>query len=370
MMDKMIPIARPSMPAYEEYCAEIQSLWDSRWLTNMGEKHQRLGRELEAYLGVPHVELAANGHMAIELALQALGLTGEVITTPFTFASTTQAIVRRGLKPVFCDVNPDDFTIDTDKMEGLITDNTSAILPVHVYGNVCRADALDAIAERHNLKILYDAAHAFGVKYRGKSVSEFGSASCFSFHATKIFHTVEGGAVCCRDAALAERVAWLRNFGLAGQEDVVETGGNAKLDEFRAAMGLCNLRHIEEEKAKRERAVARYRQRLEGVPGLRLNPVQKDVTPNYAYFPVVFHEKKFGAGRDFVMRALAEKGVCARKYFYPLTSDFACYKGAFGCGDTPVARELSQKILCLPLYAGLEPTDVDRICNILLSCKQ
>ena len=370
MINKLIPVTYSSMPPYDEYCAEIQSIWINRRLTNMGEKHQELEGKLKAYLHIPYVDLVTNGHMAIELAIQALELAGEIITTPFTFASTTQAIVRCGLKPVFCDINPIDFTIDVDKLESLITDSTSAILPVHVYGNVCRVNALDRIAKQHNLKIIYDAAHGFGVRYQGMGISEFGDASCFSFHATKVFHTIEGGAVCCRNPTLGEKIARLRNFGLTGQEQVGEIGGNAKMDEFRAAMGLCNLRHMEEETAKRKLAAERYRQRLEGVPGLRLNQIQKDVTPNYAYFPILFAEKQFGAGRDQVMRKLADEGVYARRYFYPLASDFACYKGRFDSRQTPVARKVSKSVLCLPLYAGLAPADVDRICDIILSCKK
>lgn len=367
-MDKM-NVARSSMPPYEEYCAEIKALWDSRWLTNMGQKHKELRIKLQGYLGAERLDLLTNGHMAIELSLQALGLTGEVITTPFTFASTTQAIVRNGLTPVFCDVDPVTFCMDPTKIEPLITEKTSAILPVHVYGNVCDVETIEAIAKKHNLAVLYDAAHTFGVKYKGKGIANFGDASCFSFHATKVFHTVEGGCACFQNEAFGERLAKLKNFGLSGQEDVEEPGTNAKLDEFRAAMGLCNLRHVGGEIAKRKGVVERYRERLESAPGLQINPIQKNVEPNFAYFPVVFHEG-FGASRDMVLHKLAKHGIHARKYFYPLTSEFACYKGQFNPKKTPIAKAISQKILTLPLYADLDLADADRVCDIVLSCKK
>lgn len=365
-----INVTRSTLPPFEEYCTEIRGLWDSRRLTNMGEKHEELRKKLQEYLGVEHIGLVTNGHQSIELTLQAMGLSGEVITTPFTFASTTHAIVRSGLQPVFCDIDPVDFTIDVSKIEGLITERTSAILPVHVYGNVCAVKVIEDIASRHNLKVIYDAAHAFGVKYRGQGIAGFGDASCFSFHATKVFHTIEGGAVACQDGALDRRIAKLKNFGLDGQEDASEVGGNSKLDEFRAAMGLCNLRHIDDEIAKRKQLAEHYRKRLEGAPGVQLNPIQKDVTPNFAYFPAVFNEKVFGADRDDVLAELTSHDIHARKYFYPLTSEFSCYKNCFCPGMTPVAKRVSERILTLPLYPELTLDIVDIICDIVLSCRK
>lgn len=368
-MRQTINVTRSSMPPYEEYCAEIQSLWDNCWLTNMGEKHQELQRQLTEYLSIPHVELVTNGHMALELAIQALGLTGEVITTPFTFASTTHAIVRCGLKPVFCDIDPVDFTIDVRSIEKLITEQTSAILPVHVYGNMCDVEGIDKIAKKYNLKVIYDAAHAFGIRYKGEGVANFGDVSCFSFHAAKVFHTIEGGAVCGKDEAVAKRVIQLRNFGVSDSGEIIWPGGNAKLDEFRAAMGLCNLQHIDGEIAKRKRVVERYRELLADIPWLQLNPVQREVVPNYAYFPIVIHENPFGIDREMVMQRLASNEVYARKYFYPLASEFPCCLGQFDSEKTPVAKEISRKILCLPLYADLSLEDVDHICDIILSCE-
>lgn len=364
-----ISVTRSSMPPRAEYCEEIKDLWTSCWLTNTGAKHQQLQAELAHYLGVDHVDLLTNGHMAIELSLQALGLQGEVITTPFTFASTTQAIVRIGLTPVFCDIDPLTFTIDPAKIEALITERTSAIVPVHVYGNICDVEEIERIAHKHGLKVLYDAAHAFGVRYRGRGIASYGDVSCFSFHATKVFHTVEGGAACFHDESFGRRLARLKNFGLDG-EDAVELGGNAKLDEFRAAMGLCNLRYVDGEIGKRRRAVERYRGHLEGIPGIQLNPVQPEAQSNYAYFPAVFDETVFGADRDQIREALAVQGIMARKYFYPLTSAFSCYEGEYEPAQTPVAQRISRRLLCLPLYAGLDDGTVDCVCEIILNCRR
>ena len=364
-----INVTQSSMPEFEEYMDEIKDIWQSHWLTNMGVKHQALQVRLKDYLDVPNIDLVTNGHLALELSMQALGLKGEVITTPFTFASTTQAIVRNGLKPVFCDINNVDFTIDVNKIESLITEKTSAIVPVHVYGNVCDVEAIQEIADKYNLKIIYDAAHTFGVKYKDKGIGSFGDVSCFSFHATKVFNTIEGGAVCYSDEAFGEKLRRLRNFGIKDQETIDEIGSNAKMNEFCAAMGLCNLRHVEQEIAKRKNVVEHYRKYLNNIDGLQLSSVQNNVISNYAYFPIVFDEKLFGCNRDKVMQALAENGIGARKYFYPITNTFSCYKGLFDIQQTPVALDISNRVLTLPLYADLSIDDVERICRIILSCK-
>jgi aminotransferase, degT/dnrJ/eryC1/strS family len=353
----------------EEYIEEIRSIWDSHWLTNMGEKHKALQAELQKYMGVPAVELLTNGHMALELSLQAMNLQGEVITTPFTFASTTHAIVRNGLEPVFCDIDPETYTMDVTQIERLITDRTCAILPVHVYGNVCNIEEIERIAHKYGLKVLYDAAHTFGETYKGQGIGNFGDASCFSFHATKVFNTIEGGAVCYRDPDMGRRLYELKNFGIHGPEEVDAVGANAKMNEFCAAMGLCNLRHVDEEIAKRRAVVERYREHLEGVDGLRLNAQQPEVRSNYAYFPVVFDENLFGASRNEVMDALAQNGIGARKYFYPLTNTFECFHGKYDVDATPVALHVAKRVLTLPLYADLSMEDVDRICKIVLEQK-
>ena len=365
-----ILVTRSSMPDYEEYCEEIRKLWDSHWLTNMGEEHEKLQRELEAFLGCPHVVLYTNGHLALENVIAAMRFPrgAEVITTPFTFASTTHAIVRNGLTPIFCDVNPDDYTIDADRIEALITEKTAAIVPVHVYGNICAVEKIQAVADRRGLKVIYDAAHSFAAKYKGVSSANFGDASMFSFHATKVFNTIEGGAVCFPNDTLVETLNDMKNFGIRGPESCVFVGGNAKMNEFQAAMGVCNLRHLDREIAKRRTVMERYWQRLDGVPGIRLCRPQKDVEPNYAYFPVVFDG--YGATRDQVFDALGRQGITARKYFYPLTNSFECYRDlpSAGIEKTPVAAFLAERVLTLPMYADLALCDVDRICEIVLSC--
>lgn len=367
-----ILVTRSSMPNYEEYCEEIKELWDSHWLTNMGVKHKELQEELEKMLNVSHVTLYTNGHLALENVIASMNLPvgGEVITTPFTFASTTHAIVRNGLKPVFCDVNADDYTIDVTNIETLITDKTCAIVPVHVYGNICNVEEIDRIANKYGLKVIYDAAHAFGCTYKGISTACFGDASMFSFHATKVFNTIEGGAVCFKDDSLVQLLNDMKNFGIHGPEEVAYVGGNAKMNEFQAAMGICNLRHLDEEIAKRKAVVERYRSHLDGVDGIKLCQEQKDVVSNYAYFPVVFDEKIFGATRNEVFDVLAENGIGARKYFYPLTNTFACFHGEFDVNETPVALHISKRVLTLPLYADLSMEDVDRICETILSVKK
>lgn len=359
-----INVTRSSMPSYEEYCEAIKPIFESKWLTNMGPIHNEFSDKVRAFLGVDNVSLFTNGHLALCIAIRALSLTGEVITTPFTFASTTHAIVDCGLTPVFCDVNPDTYTIDADKIEELITDKTSAIIPVHVYGNVCDTEKIDAIAKKHNLKVIYDAAHVFGVKIGNKGIGAFGDISMFSFHATKVFNTIEGGCLTFSDNALESRISSLRNFGITGPESVDMMGTNAKMNEFQATMGLCNLRHIESEIKKRSCVEKYYREYLENVKGIKLSPLQENVTKNYAYFPVVFENYKYN--RDEVAIKLADKNIFARKYFYPLTNEFGCYKGKFK-GETPVAKYISENVLTLPMYADLTKEEVKRICDIILN---
>lgn len=364
-MNKIL-VTRSSMPPFQEYVNEIKDLWESHWLTNMGVKHQQFQKSLEDYLNVENVELLTNGHMALELTLQALNLQGEVITTPFTFASTTHAIVRNGLVPVFCDIDPLTYTIDPEKIEHLITDRTCAILPVHVYGNICNIEEIEYIANKYELKVIYDAAHAFGETYKGESVAKFGDASCFSFHATKVFNSIEGGAVCYKDKNLGNIIYELKNFGIHGPEEVRAVGANAKMNEFCAAMGICNLRHIEEEIEKRKLVVERYYERLEGVKGIQLNFVQPEVKNNFSYFPVVFQEKDFGETREEVFIRLQNNLISARKYFFPLTNSFSCFKNMFNVAQTPIALHISKRVLTLPLYADLSIKDVDNICDIIL----
>ncbi len=357
-----IQVTKSSMPLYEEYIEEIKDIWESCWLTNMGEKHKQLEESLSSFLDTPNITLFTNGHLALECAIATLKLSGEVITTPFTFASTTHAIVRSKLEPVFCDINPIDYTIDVHKIENLITDKTSAILPVHVYGNVCNIKEIEEIAKKYNLKVIYDAAHAFGVTVNGVGIGNFGDASMFSFHATKVFNTIEGGAVTYKNAELKKIMNDIKNFGITGPESVEYVGGNAKMNEFQAAMGICNLRHVDSEINKRKLIVERYNENLFDMKGIKLLKPQNDVKGNYSYFPVLFEK----ISRDEVYEVLKDNNIFARKYFYPLTNNFECYKDRFHPEEeTPIAKYISERILTLPLYADLSIYDVDRICNII-----
>lgn len=359
-------VTSPSLPDFNEYVEEIKSIWDTRHLTNMGPKHQQLEQELKDYMKVKHIDLFANGHLALQIALRALPRKGgEIITTPFTFASTTHAIVESGYIPVFCDINEVDFTIDVDKIEELITDKTVAIVPVHIYGVPCDVYRIEEIARKHKLKVIYDAAHTFGVKVDGKGIGSFGDISMFSFHATKVYNTVEGGCLTFNNEELGEDLRALRSFGMTGPEQVEYVGTNAKMTEFHAAMGLCNLRHIEENIDKRKVLVERYVSRLQNKKGITLVPIGGNVKSNYAYFPVVFHSEECGVTRDQVIDTLAQYNIYARKYFYPLTNQFQCYVGSFDLGHTPVAEFVSKNVLTLPLYADMEITIVDRICDII-----
>lgn len=359
-----IPVTRSSMPPLEEYVEKLQHIWDTAWLTNMGDYHEELKKELKEYLSVPGLELFVNGHIALELAIQAFDLKGEVITTPYSFASTTHAIVRNGLSPVFCDINPYDFTIDCDKLEALITDRTCAIIPTHVYGNICDVERIGEIAKRRNLRVIYDAAHTFGEKLDGVGVGNFGDASMFSFHATKVFNTIEGGAVVYHSEAMADLLYKLKNFGITGKESVEYVGGNGKMNEFQSAMGLCNLRYIDREIGRRKKLADRYRELLGKAEGIRLSAVNPRITYNYAYLPVIFDG--FSLNRDEIYDLLASRNIYARKYFYPCINAFDCYQDRFDEAATPVAKDIASKVLTLPIYAELSLDVVDEICGLIL----
>ena len=367
MSNKEILVTRSSMPPLDEYIEEIKSIWDTHWLTNMGTYHKQLEKGLADYLEVENISLFTNGHLSLELVLQAMNLSGEVITTPFTFASTTHAIVRNGLTPVFCDINEENYTIDVTKIESLITDKTSAILPVHVYGNLCDVEEIERIANKYGLKVIYDAAHAFGEKYKEKGIGTFGDASMFSFHATKVFNTIEGGAITFSNKSLGKELYKLKNFGIQSEEVIDGIGSNAKMNEFQAAMGICNLRHVNNEIAKRKKVVNRYKDNLKNIEGIKLLQENKDMKCNYAYFPVVFDEKVFGFTRNEVSDKLKENNIYSRKYFYPLTNTFECFHGRYDVDMTPIAQHIAKRVLTLPLYADLSLEDVDYICDIILS---
>ena len=365
-MSKDILVTRSSMPDFDEYTNEIKELWDSHWLTNHGVKARLLKEQLKEYLSTDNLELTVNGHMALELILTALKLPygSEVITTPFTFVSTTHSIVRCGLKPVFCDINPDNYTIDADKIEALITDKTSAILPVHVYGNICDTEKIEKIADKYNLKVIYDAAHAFSVSYKGTPVGCLGDASIFSFHATKVYNTIEGGAITFKDPSLSKVIEEIRDFGIHDEESIPFVGPNAKMNEFAAAMGICNLRHVDDEIKKRSIVEKAYRDGLSGIKGVKLNPVSENQTRNHAYFPVIFTDE-YKLSRDEIFNKLSENGIKSRKYFYPLTNEIEAYKDVFDSGNTSIARDISRRVLTLPMYADLSIDDVKRICDII-----
>lgn len=364
-MNKPIMITRSSMPPMEEYIEKMKELWDSRYLTNSGKFHKEFEEALIKYLNVSNVSLFTNGHMGLELTLEAMNLSGEVITTPFTFASTTQAIVRNNLTPVFCDVKEDDYTIDESKIEELITDKTCAIVPVHVYGNVCNVYEIERIAKKHNLKVIYDAAHAFGIKVNGKSVLDFGDASMVSLHATKVFHAIEGGLVVLQDEDLKVKLDKIKNFGFLTEELVDEIGSHARMNEFQSIMGLCNLNHVSEEILKRKKLTERYRENLRAIEGIKVMEEVEGVENNYTYFPVLIDEEKFGLNRDDVYDILLNNNIFSRKYFYKLTSDFECYENKFKKYETPIANKIAKSVLTLPLHGDLSIDDIDKVCDVL-----
>ena len=362
----MINVTRSSMPPYEEYIEAIKPLWDSHWLTNMGQYHQQLEKEIAEYLEVPEVSLVVNGHMALELTIQAYDFPegSEIITTPFTFISTTHAIVRNHLEPVFCDVKESDGTIDETKIERLITPKTVAILPVHVYGNVCNIEEIERIAFKYNLKVIYDAAHAFGESYKGKGIGNFGDASIFSFHATKVFNSIEGGAIVCRSHDLYEKLYNLKNFGIRGEEVVVSVGANAKMNEFSAIMGLLNLKYIDRAIMARKRIYDMYKERIYKVRGIELYRELDCIQRNYGYFPIKISER-YPMNRNDLYDLFEKENIHVRKYFYPITADQACYKDKYQKADLSIARNLASQTIVLPIYEGLSDEDVDRICEII-----
>ncbi len=362
---KKITVTKSSMPTYEDFTEKIKPLWESKWLTNMGTYHKELEEKLKKFLGVPNVSLMVNGHMALEMAIQAMDFPegGEVITTPFTFISTTHAIVRNKLQPVFCDIKATDYTIDEEKIEALITEKTVAIVPVHVYGNICNVERIDEIAKKHGLKVIYDACHGFGETYKGIGIGNFGDASVFSFHATKVFNTIEGGAVTFSDPYLYERLYNLKNFGIRGEELVVDVGANAKMNEFCAIMGLCNLPYVRGNIMARKEKAEYYIDLLKDCEQVVLPKfAQADMCYNYAYFPVRFAKEGL---RDRVYTELRKEEIYARKYFYPLTSDAECFGKRYQDCVLQNARRASDNILVLPLYPELENADIERIAGVI-----
>ncbi|MCK6258764.1 DegT/DnrJ/EryC1/StrS family aminotransferase [Fictibacillus sp. KIGAM418] len=360
-IDRPIHVTKPKLPDFELYKEYIEGIWENQWLTNDGPLHEQFKENLKDYLNVSNLELFTNGHLALETAIKALDLKGEVITTPFTFASTTHAIVNSGLTPVFCDIEMDSFTIDTDQLEKHITSQTCAILAVHVFGLPCNLEKIEELAKKHNLAVIYDAAHTFGVEINGRSIADFGDVSMFSFHSTKVFHSIEGGLLSFQDEGLKQKLKALKNFGITSQDSVDYVGTNAKMNEFQAAMGLSNLQTIDEDISKRKLVHETYIEHLNSVEAIRHLPnSMENVKHNYSYFPILLHDQET---RDQLHESLKNYNVFTRKYFYPLCTDFSCY--AEYQEDMPKATFVSERILCLPMYTELETEIVQQICSII-----
>lgn len=360
-----IQVTKSYLPPIEEYINKLKVIWDNDWLTNNGPLHNELSEEIKRYLKVDETTLFVNGHSALCVALKALNLKGEVITTPFTFASTTHAIVSNGLTPVFCDINLNDFTIDVDKIEELITENTSAIVPVHVFGYPCNVKAIEEIAKKHNLKVIYDAAHVFGVELDGQGIGSFGDISMFSLHATKVYNSIEGGLLTTKDRELTNKFNSLKNFGITGQESVEEVGINAKMNEFQAAMGLVNIKYLDEQIEKRKVIAETYRNVFKDIEGIKYLDDIEGVKHNYAYFPIVIDEKITGIDRNELNEELKKYNIFTRKYFYPLTSDFECYKGKYNDNNLKNAKHISDRVLTIPMYGELKKEDANNIAIII-----
>lgn len=366
--EKPIYVTRPFLPPLEEFRQGLEQIWESRWLTNNGPMVQRFAKELGFYFETDNLCLFNNGTLALQIALQGMNISGEVITTPFTFVATTHALFWNKIRPVFVDIEPDYYTLDPEKVEAAITPWTTAILAVHVYGFPCKLNALADIARRHNLKLIYDAAHVFGVKVGGIPIGHFGDLSMFSFHSTKLFHSIEGGALIFKETCLKGIFDYLRNFGFKNEVEVVMPGTNAKMNEMQAIMGIQVLKYMDEIIEKRKAISNLYRQRLREIPGIKLTP---DLPPtihyNNAYMPVEVDEREFGMPRDALYEKLKSYNVFTRRYFYPLVCDFACYQSVAIKDPLIVARQVADRILTLPIYDSLELSDVDKICEIITS---
>ena len=365
--EKKIFVTQPALPPLEEFMPYLEKIWANKILTNNGPFHQQLEAELCNYLGVKYISLFCNGTMALITALQALRITGEVITTPFSFVATTHALWWNNIKPVFVDIEPDYFNLDAAKIEAAITPHTTAILPVHVYGNPCNVEAIKHIADTYNLKVIYDAAHTFGVTVKDVPIVSFGDLSVMSFHATKVFNTFEGGAIVCHDETMKKRIDNLKNFGFAGETTVVAPGINAKMNEVQAAMGLLQLKTIDATIEKRKHIAELYRKELSGVDGIRFLEDMPDVKHCYSYFPILIDKDTYGTSRDAVYETLKQHNIYGRRYFYPLISQFPTYKGleSAQAGKMPIAEKVAEEVICLPIYSELDFSAVKDICEII-----
>ena len=365
---KVITVTSPLLPSLEEFMPYLQDIWDRKWLTNNGHYHKELEKALCEYLKVPYISLFTNGTLPLMCALQALRITGEVITTPYSFVATTHSLWWNGIKPVFVDIDPVTGNIDPDKIEAAITPRTTAIMPVHVYGNPCDTQRIQEIADKYGLKVIYDAAHAFGVEVNGESVLNAGDMSTLSFHATKVYNTIEGGALICHDEKTKQRIDYLKNFGFAGETTVIAPGINGKMDEVRAAYGLLNLKQVDAAIEARHQVAVRYRESLRDVKGIRVMKDIPGVRHNYAYFPIFINAEEYGMTRDELYFKMKEQDVLGRRYFYPLISEFSTYRGLESArpGNLPVAHHFADCVICLPMYAGLTNEEVDRILSSIL----
>jgi len=366
-LEEPVFVTRTRLPDFERFQEHLRPIWKSHWVTNNGDIHARFERKLGERLGLRHVSLTCNGTLALMIAVRALGLKGEVITTPFTFPATPSSLVWNGINPVFCDIAPGTFHIDPDRIEEAVTPMTTAVLAVHVYGNPCDVEGIDRVAEKYGLKVLYDAAHAIAVKYRGVPLSEFGNASIFSFHASKLFHTFEGGALVTSDEDLKRQADYLRNFGIADEETVLMPGINAKMNELQAAIGLLGLELMDEEIAARKNLFLRYNALLKGLPGITCPATGRDVDYNYMYYPVLVDKAASGLSRDALHDTLKACNIFGRKYFYPLASEYPFFSKLESSAPERLghARRAADSVLCLPLYGELESEKVETVCFII-----
>lgn len=360
---KVITVTSPLLPDLDEFNELLKDIWNRKWITNNGHYHQELEKALCEYLKVPYISLFTNGTLPLITALQALRITGEVITTPYSFVATTHSLWWNGIKPVFVDIDPATGNIDPDKIEAAITPKTTAIMPVHVYGKPCDVKRIQEIADKYGLKVIYDAAHAFGVEVNGESILNAGDMSTLSFHATKVYNTIEGGALVMHDEATKKRIDYLKNFGFAGETTVVAPGINSKMDEVRSAYGLLNLKQVDAAIEARHRAAVQYREALRGIPGIRVMEDIPGVRHNYSYFPIFIDAEKYGMTRDELYFKMKENNVLGRRYFYPLISEFSTYRGLESARpeNLPVAHKIADSVICLPMYHSLTEDDVKRI---------
>lgn len=364
---KPITVTSPLLPSLAEFEGFLEDIWQRKWLTNNGHYHQQLEKALAEYLGVPYLSLFTNGTLPLITALQALRITGEVITTPYSFVATTHSLWWNGIKPVFVDVEEESGNLDPEKIEAAITPKTTAIMPVHVYGTPCNTKRIKEIADKYGLKVIYDAAHAFGVQVNEKSILEEGDISTLSFHATKVYNTVEGGALICRDEATKKRIDYLKNFGFADEVTVVAPGINSKMDEIRSAYGLLNLKQVDAAIEQRKHIALLYRDALKDVSGIRFLSDIDGVRHNYSYFPIFIDKERYGMSRDALYEKLKEHNIFGRRYFYPLISEFGTYRGleSASAENLPIAHRLAASVICLPMYADLSDEDAARVIEVV-----